>query len=89
MTFDELDFSTRANKLSGKQAVVFFGNGYGASVIQGYGTYGGEEGLYELAVIWGSDADWDLCYDTEITEDVIGHLTESEITDLLKRIEEL
>lgn len=34
-----------------RQLVVFFRNGYGASVIQGPYSYGGREGLYELAIL--------------------------------------
>jgi len=89
LTFDELDFESRFAGVPGKQAVVFFGNGYGASVIQGQGTYGNAEGLYELAVIQGNEEDWDLCYNTEIADNVLGYLDEGEVTNLLKRIEEL
>ena len=87
MTFDDLEFGPR--KVGGIQAKVFFSNGYGASVIKGYGSYGGSEGLYELAVLKIHEDGWDLCYDSGITEDVIGHLTEEEITDILEQIEAL
>jgi hypothetical protein len=74
----------------GNQKVYKFGNGYGASVISGgtY-TYGGEQGLKELAVLKFKGDDWSLCYDTEITDDVIGYLEDSEVQELLKQIEEL
>ena len=62
-----------------------FPNGYGASVIRGKYTYGGEEGLFELAVLRGDS----LCYDSGITEDVIGHLTPKEVAQLLKQIRAL
>lgn len=62
-----------------------FPNGYGASVIRGKYTYGGEEDLFELAVLRGDS----LCYDSGITEDVIGHLTPKEVAQLLKRIRAL
>jgi hypothetical protein len=60
-----------------------FPNEYGASVIIGPHTYGGTEGLYELAVL---DPDWNLCYSTPITDDVIGHLTVQQVNDLCDRI---
>ena len=90
MTFDDLKFGPRKVRLEGIQAVVMFDNGYGASVIQGYGSYGHEYGLYELGIIKADkDTGWDLCYDTGIADDVIGHLTPDEVTTYLQRIKEL
>lgn len=62
-----------------------FENGYEASVIIGPFTYGGPQGLYELAVL----QDGGICYDTPITDDVIGYQTPEQIADLLNRIEKL
>lgn len=68
-----------------------FDNGYGASVIKFWGSYGFEEDLWELAVIrWTSDDEYDLDYDTDISGgDVRGCLTDEEVRDLLKEIKEL
>lgn len=63
-----------------------FPNGYGASVIIGEYTYGGAQGKWELAVL---DESGELCYDTPITSDVIGHLTWRQVEKLLKAIREL
>ena len=63
----------------------YFDNGYGASVIRHEYSYGGDQGLWELAVLAGDL----LCYDTEITDDVIGYLTEEEVEELLNRIKNL
>ena len=68
-----------------EQKVHEFNNGYGASVVRGPGTYGYEEGLYELAVL----KDGRLTYDTPITNDVIGYLTEEEVDEYLEKIKEL
>jgi hypothetical protein len=84
MTFEELVFVSRPNALN-KQATHDFANGYGVSVIIGPYTYGGEDGLYELAVMKGGD----LCYDTPITDDVLGHLTPADVTRLLGDVEAL
>ena len=62
-----------------------FDNGYGASVIMNDMSYGGKNGLYELAVTH----DGSICYDTEITDDVIGHLTLNEVEDILGNISKL
>ena len=53
-----------------------FPNGYGASIIRNPFSYGGDEGLWELAVL-GKDGD--LCYDTPITSDVLGWLEAEEV----------
>lgn len=68
-----------------------FPNRYGASVIKHRYSYGYENDLWELGVIrFGTDDEvWRLTYDTEITCDVIGSLTDDDVRDLLKRIKEL
>jgi hypothetical protein len=71
----------------GTQRLYRFDNGYGASVVRGPGTYGGGSGLWELAVIKWYGEEWDLCYDTPITDEVLGWNTEDDIADLLDRIE--
>lgn len=81
MTFDDLDFKPQ---LSGLQALVFFDNGYGASVITGRKYY-----MYELAVLKGDINSWNLCYTTEISSDVLPYRTAEEVTELLQRIEAL
>ena len=87
MTFDDLEFGERLN--NGSQALAHFANGYGASVITGKDSYGGDMGLYELAVLEITEDGWDICYDSGLTEDVIGYLTEEQVTSILKQIEEL
>ena len=74
------------NWLNGKQYKFKFPN-YGASVVRHDGSYGHEDGLYELAVM---DKDLkSLVYTTEITDDVIGYLTEKQVAELLERIARL
>ncbi len=82
--FTDLAFDPR--HIGGVQATVFFPNGYGASVIKGYDSYGGDDGLYELAVLEGDAASWSLAYDTPVTDDVLGHLSEEAVTDALRAI---
>ena len=66
--------------------VYNFENGYGASVVQHSGSYGGNLGLYEIAVL---DSKGDLCYDTPITDDLIGYANEDKVLDTLHRIKSL
>ena len=82
-TFKDLNFNEDED---GKHAVITFDNGYGASVICTPYSYGGKSGLYELAVL-GKDGR--LCYDTPITNDVLGYLTEQDVTDVMKQIQDL
>ena len=63
-----------------------FDNGYGISVIRNLGSYGGGSGLYEIAVL---DEDDNLCYDTPITDDVIGWLSEEAVTGVMEKIQAL
>jgi hypothetical protein len=67
------------------QWIFKFKNGYGASVVQGPYTYGGKEGLFELAVLRGDELD----YTTPITDDVIGWLEEDAVNIILTKIKEL
>jgi len=72
------------------QKLYRFANNYGASVVKGEHTYGGDEGLWELAVIkFKTDGDFLLDYSTPITEDVEGHLTDDAVEELLDKIEAL
>lgn len=87
-TFKDLNFEQFANdplSRTGKRARIHFDNGYGASVVSHTYSYGGPQGLYEIAVLRGDD----LVYNTSITDDVIGHLTEDEVTEVLKQIQQL
>jgi len=71
--------------MNGIQKVYQFPNGYGASVIKHKGSYGYDKGLWELAVL----QEGELCYDTEITGDVIGHLNDPEVDNILGQISRL
>lgn len=81
-TFNDLVFSPCLN--SGVQSRIKFDNGFGASVVRTDFTYGGKDGLYELAVI-GKDGN--ITYDTPITNDVMGYLKEEDVTKILKEIQ--
>jgi hypothetical protein len=73
----------------GVQHLAFYPNGYGASIVKHNFSYGHEDGLWELAVIKGTEEDWNICYDTHITSDVLGHLSESDVEDTLVLIQAL
>lgn len=74
----------------GVQYLFRFPNNYGASVVKHSGSYGSTRDLWELAVIYfHPDDKWGLIYDTEITDDVEGYLTNQDVLDLLRRIQAL
>ena len=84
-TFNDLEFKQDLQR-GLNAARIMFDNGYGASVIIGPHTYGGEDGLYELGVL-GKDKK--LTYYTPVTEDVKGYLSEDDVTKLLEQIQKL
>lgn len=76
----------------GTQKIVRFPNTYGASIVRTNFSYGGDRGLFELAVIKFNSAsrdDWNINYDTPITNDVLGYLSEEDVERTLKLIEAL
>ena len=79
------NFTEEVENYGGVQRLYSFDNGYGASVIKHEGSYGFKQDLWELGVLAGSE----LTYDTEITNDVMGHLTEEKVDKLLERISKL
>lgn len=81
----------RGTRRGGSQGIYRFPNNFGASVVCDSFSYGGEEGLKELGVIkFKENSDnWSLTYDTPITSDVIGHLTDDDVDALLDRIADL
>ena len=81
--FDQLEFKPR-KYLDGTQAKIFFDNGYGASIVTG--GYGDTNQPYEVAVLKGTKDGSSLCYDTPITDDVIGHCDASRVEMLLEKI---
>ena len=68
-----------------------FDNGYGASLARHDFSYGGREGLWEVAVIkfYGDGDDSQLCYETPITNDVLGWLNDDKVAETLDAIEAL
>lgn len=68
------------------QKIYKFGNGYGASVVCNTMSYGGNQGLFEVAVL---DLAGDIVYDTPVTNDVVGFLDFAGVADVLQQIQNL
>ena len=68
-----------------KQAKMNFENGYGISVLFGSMFYSNGIDTYEVGILKNGT----LCYATPITNDVIGYITAAEVTDIMRKIQEL
>ena len=73
----------------GTQTLVFFSNGYGASIVKHRWSYGGDRDLFEIAVLTGNADMWNITYDTDITDDVLGYQTDDDVKNVLQQIREL
>lgn len=89
-TFTDLEFKEMpAKHLPGVCSRETFPNGYAISVIKHSGSYGYKDGLYECAVFAFNGVDYDICYDTPVTEDVIGYCSVERVTEIMREIQEL
>lgn len=71
------------------QTLYKFENDWGASIIYHQGSYGYEQGLVELGILsWFGDR-YMLTYDTYLTNDVLGNLTQEQAKSILEKIKEL
>jgi hypothetical protein len=80
-TFKDLEFEPHATGMGGVMSRIQFDNGYGVSVVKTPYTYGGDRGLYELAVL---DSNGELHYDNPVANgDVVGYLRKEDVTDAM------
>ena len=89
-TFKDLDFKKYSIAESGieryqdaKQATEKFENNYGVSVIFGNCFYSNGKDTYELAILYYCD----ITYNTGITNDVLGHLSEEEVSEIMIKVQ--
>ena len=87
-TFNDLEFEqiNDAPFMVGKKVRMQFDNGYGVSVVSHTYSYGGKDGLYEVAVL---DKNGDLTYETPITSDVLGYLEPEQVTEIMEKVQSL
>ena len=85
-TFKDLEFKPHSTGMGGVMSRIMFDNGYGASIVCTPYTYGGDKGLYEMAVL---DSEGHLTYATSVTDDVIGYLRPEDVTDVMEKIQQL
>jgi hypothetical protein len=86
--FEDLKFDKLSDEpyMSGVRSRMMFKNGYGVSVISHTYSYGGKDGLFEVAVL---DKEGNLTYETSVTSDVIGYLNPDEVTEVMEQVQSL
>ena len=73
----------------GTHIIFKFPNNYGASVIKTRFSYGGNRGLWEIAVLYFDGDKSNITYDTPITGDVLGYLSDEDVENILEQIKNL
>lgn len=75
---------------TGERRRYYFNNDYGASVICTLHSYGGRDGLWELAMLKKRKSGvWGLCCTTPATDNFIGWIPDAMVDGLLEWIEGL
>ena len=69
------------NYKDAKHATETFENGYGVSVLFGSCFYSNGKDTYEVSVLF----DGSITYNTDITNDVMGHLSEDEVSEVMSK----
>jgi len=85
--FEDLEFDKLTDPfMSGVRSRMMFENGFGVSVVSHTYSYGGKDGLFEIAVL---DEDGCLTYNTPVTNDVVGYLNPDEVTEIMEQVQNL
>ena len=88
-TFKDLEFQKSEDYDDGVYAFEIFDNHYGVSIVKNKYSHGGSKGLYELAVIYMSPdmQESEIHYNNPVANgDVRGHLTEEEVSELMREV---
>jgi hypothetical protein len=81
-----IDFNS-INK--GMQLTFRFPNNYGLSVVCHSFSYGNNHDSFEIAItkFRSDDSDkWNICYDTNITSDVLGHQSKEDVINIIEQV---
>ena len=96
-TFKDLEFEmhpilldaksqdTKEMFANSKHAVMEFENGYGVSVIFGEQFYSNGIDTYEVGIL----KDGYLRFDTPLTDTVLAYQNENEVTEIMRKVQEL
>jgi hypothetical protein len=94
-SFKDIEFKPHSFG-EGVHGLLFFPNGYGVSVVRyknpiskSFGSYTSNDSEWEVAVLCGNEKGWEITYDTYITNDVIGHLSEGGVEWIIILVQDL
>ena len=82
-TFEDLVFTDHPFYEGGQQAILWFDNGYGVSVLCGARFYSNGRDTYEVVAMY----DDQLTYPME--DDVVGYLQPWEVTEYMDKVQRL
>jgi hypothetical protein len=72
-------------KLNGYQREMHFENGYGLSIVSHEFSYGGKDGLFEIALLDSETRE--IIYNPDLGfDDVRGHLDFHEVLDIIEEV---
>ena len=72
----------------GMQILFRFPNNYGISLVCHSFSYGNDDNEFEIAIInYDSEDndDWDICYTTKLTQDVLGYQSKEDVIDVIQK----
>ena len=93
--FSDIQFRPHPNPAcDGLQGLIFFPGGYGLSIVRFKSFFGGDrymsytsnEDEWEVAILKGDENKWEICYDTLLTNDVLGYQTKEDIEKIMRHL---
>jgi hypothetical protein len=91
ITFDDINLEPHSMGY-GVHGKIFFPNGYGLSIVRFRSPFGGgsytsdDREDYEVAIIKGTKDKWDICYETNLTDNVLARQSKEDINQIIKRV---
>lgn len=80
--FDELVFESH-DRFDSDQARLEFNNDYDVSI----GVVDSNLETYSVVVLRKQEGEWELCYDTPVSNDVLGILSKEEVSSIIEKVE--
>lgn len=85
-----MDFKNFTSKElhNGIQYLNFWPNGYGVSIVR-HDFSRTKKNTWEIAILQGTKENWDICYSTPITDDVLSNMTDDEVNKICEQVSKL